>query len=279
MKLVGKELFRPSEDPSSWSLKQHEDDLKAFLDKYHKQNEDLQFKEESVCGEDSREEIRDVHINSDILYRAICHLAVTFSGGLGASTGFFISPRKIVTAAHCIYDKKNGWGFAERAIVRPGLHRNKENLIIAPFKGEWASGFYVPEEWKENGDLEYDYGLITLATDELYRRANRPYHNLFYIPDVSIPNYNFYCLGYPDLAPFPNQSLYMSGTEKIVDISDKILSSNVDTSPGNSGGPLLFNGTNAVGICSHQYNSCELPNGFTRISAEVKEILENHPEE
>lgn len=275
--LEGKKNIINERSPLLWSLEEHANELSVFVEKYQNQQEEIGINLESVCGEDSRSEINHVSINSSNHHRATCHLAITFKGGLKAATGFFIGPRKVVTAAHCIYDIEYNWGYADKIIVRPGLHRNSEELIIAPFRGDFSEGVIVPKQWKESGNWEYDFGLITLASDELYNRAGRPNLVLWDATDENCRDISCDCWGYPDIAPFPNQRLYSNNEEKIAEVNEHILYSEIDISSGNSGGALVTRGEFAVGICSHQYNGCITPNGFTRVTTYVKKAIEDYP--
>lgn len=277
-KFLKKTLIR-KESPLTWSTEQHVNDLKKFIEMYHKQQKDLGVNIwSSVCGEDTRSEIREVNENSSNILRATCHLAITYEGGLGVCTGFFVGPRKIVTAAHCLYDR-DSLGYAVKLIARPGLHRDWGGDIVPPFLGDFAEKIDVPEEWIENGNHEFDYGLITLASDELFNRANQPFFTLHDADDGFLEKYSdFTCYGYPNLCPFPNQCFYRNdGLEPIAIVTRRILYSKVDISYGNSGGPLSWGGDMAVGICSHHYTDCGIPNGFTRITTDVKREIEEYP--
>ena len=276
-KLQEKTLIR-KENPLTWSVEQHVNDLNKFIEMYRKQQKDLGGITWSVCGEDTRSEIRKVNENSSNILRATCHLAITYEKGLGACTGFFVGPRKIVTAAHCLYERYNGFGHAVKVIARPGLHRDCSGDIVPPFLGDFGDKVIVPDDWIENGNYESDYGLITLASDELFNKANEPFFTLLDADDDFLEKYSsFNCYGYPDLAPFPNQCFYRDEGEPITIVTRHILYSKIDTSQGNSGGPLSFGGDMAVGICSHHSPDCSPPNGFTRITTSVKREIEDYP--
>lgn len=279
IELVGKELEPNKQDISSWSGENHTEDLRSFISQYMiQQSKQINNPQtEAICGEDNREEIKEVNIDSHVHYRATCHLAVTYEDGkLGASSGFFIAPRKVVTAGHCIY--KSAHGYARKVIIRPGLHRRPNGEIHVPFLGDVAGDVRVPKAWEEREDYNFDWGLITLATEDLYNRAGRPAFTLWAPTDEVIRNNTFISYGYPDRCS-PNMCLYYSrAPESIAEITRYILYSRHDVTKGNSGGPLVLNGDIRVAsICSHEFDqTCSEPNGFTRVTAHVKRTIEEY---
>lgn len=292
IKLAGITLDIPKEDLGSWSTDRHEEDLHRFISEYLEQQrkkpqkyyrpDEPRINITSVCGSEDRIETRNITTQSSIPERATCHLAVTLdNGNLTACTGFFVAPRKVVTAGHCLYDKENEvW--ANRIIVRPGLHRNQQDQIVAPFQGEWAGDLRVPQQWTDGlgpnqPNFNFDWGLISLASEDLYNRAGRPEFQLWAPSDDEIGQNLFACWGYPNLAPFPNERQFFSPFESMSPLRQYIIYGIQDTTPGNSGGPLVLNwDTKTPGIVSHQYENCTHPNGFTRITADVKRTIDEY---
>jgi len=73
---------------------------------------------ESVCGRDDRVRISPA---TAIPWRWICQLIITMPNGAGfRGTGWFIGPKCVMTAGHCVYSKTNG-GWARRIEVIPGM--------------------------------------------------------------------------------------------------------------------------------------------------------------
>ena len=114
---------------------------------------------ETVIGTDDRVRISPA---SSYPWRVNCALRITAKdGSLWIGTAFFISPRVLATAGHCVFingknQARNGW---VRSIdVMPG--RDDDNL---PFGMETSTRSCSVRGWAEYGDDEWDYGAIILA--------------------------------------------------------------------------------------------------------------------
>lgn len=274
--LVVKKLSVPNINISAWDAEKHKEDLFSFLNKLQKQNMHL----ESICGSDDRKENHHIDINSDITLRATCHLAITFDdGNIGQATGFFVGPKKVVTAAHCILRDKDGVG-ANKIIVRPGIYRNEQFQVVVPFLGQEVVDMRYPSEWESNKDFNYDYGLLTLENEDLFKRAGGPALELWAATDEELENKKYFNIGYSKIEGTPDNPVLMygqhqSGKEDIKFIQERMLLTENDVLPGDSGGPLILEGTiKVVGICSNGGADCSSHNGFTRITDEVKSNIE-----
>ncbi|MHA4151332.1 trypsin-like serine peptidase [Bacillus cereus] len=283
--LIGMRLTRPTENPLSWSNEEHAKEFNSFFSKYQEQqrnNKDYKPHELlSVCGEDTRHENKEINIDSDVRTRATCSLAITFcDNSLGLGSGFFIGPRKVVTAAHALY-KRDGGVWAKDIIVRPGLYRGNDGVLHDPFKGDWAADMRVPEQWQSDNQQEaenYDWGLISLETADLYNRAGQPTLELWAADKSDIDGKLYSAWGYPSMDSgilTPNIGQFYSDSEEFMLIGDYILHGKQDTSAGTSGGPLILNEDIKVpGIVVRGHVNCALPNEFTRVTLEVKETIE-----
>ncbi|MFJ7890396.1 trypsin-like serine peptidase [Lysinibacillus xylanilyticus] len=269
--MVVKKFSGPSIDISSWGAEKHKEDLLDFLKKLQKQNMHLM----SICGSDDRTENHHIDINSDITLRATCHLAITYDNGeTGQGTGFFVGPKKVVTAAHCIL-REDGVG-ASNIIVRPGIHRNEQFQVVVPFLGQEAVDMRYPAEWESKKDYDYDYGLLTLENEDLFNRAGGPALELWAASEEELKNKKFFNMGYSKIDGTPDNPILMhgqhqSGNEEIKFIQERRLLTENDVLSGDSGGPLILEETiKVVGICSNGGEDCSSSNGFTRIIDEVK---------
>lgn len=278
-----KQLTKANKHPLKWSTEQHDADFCDFLSKYVEQlkkeeNNDKPGLRTTICGEEDWVETQNIDINSPVLNRATCSLAITrCDGSRSLCSGFFIGPRKVVTAAHCLFHEV----WADRILVRPGLYRDDSGTLYYPFQGDYAVQALVPKKWcdREPHNFDYDWGLITLESEELYNRAGNPSFELWAPSndDLTATRLHFAAVGYPvfEIGDPPNIGQFRSTYEGMVGLEEFILTGRQDFISGNSGGPLVEeNGERVIGITSHQYPECSRPNGFTRITEEVIRNIE-----
>lgn len=110
----------------------------------------------AAVGPDNRVQIGNT---TQYPWRAQCSLLITAAdNSVWHGTGWFISPRTVITAGHCVYirgsvPQRNGWVKSVR--VMPG--RNGAQL---PFGAADATIFRSVGGWVNGGDINYDYGAI-----------------------------------------------------------------------------------------------------------------------
>jgi len=116
---------------------------------------------ESVLGTDERVRIENTQ---QYPWRANASLLITAAdNSQWIGTGWFISPRTLVTAGHCIFIKgsnvtgRDGW--VKKIQVMPGRNGNQ-----TPFGGIFSSEFWSVKGWGERGLETYDYGAIILPS-------------------------------------------------------------------------------------------------------------------
>ena len=138
----------------------------------------------AIIGADDRQRVRD---SDKAPYRWICALDLQFpfqgSAQLNKGTGFLISPRHVLTAAHNVMPAR---GIEALSItVIPGLDRSKllqqapvGSQQISPGQAPVGSltpaGWWVPPEYKTNRQPVWDFALLTLPRDF------PPYHGMPY---------------------------------------------------------------------------------------------------
>ena len=116
---------------------------------------------ETVHGPDNRIRVMQT---DQYPYRVNASLLITArDGSQWIGTGWFISPRTLITAGHCVYIKNSGIpnrdGWVRTIQVMPG--RNESTL---PFGSATSSHFWTVKGWADSGDENYDYGAIIIPT-------------------------------------------------------------------------------------------------------------------
>jgi len=111
---------------------------------------------EVIIGIDQRLPITNT---TDIPWRRYCALRITFpSGSTYRGTGFFIGPRAVATAGHCVYLQAQG-GWARKIEVIPGCNGTQR-----PFGQAESTVFRSVAGWVSSKLPECDYGCIFLPS-------------------------------------------------------------------------------------------------------------------
>ena len=117
------------------------------------------FAPESVHGVDDRRQITTTNTYPWRVHASLLITAADASRWIG--TGWFISPRVLITAGHVVCIKgsgvpgRDGWVSSMR--VMPG-----RNGATTPFGEVTSTSFHSVRGWVEHGNAEYDYGAIVL---------------------------------------------------------------------------------------------------------------------
>lgn len=142
----GRRIRIVPEESSAFSVNRNIDD--AAVASFGNQTLEL------IIENDDRKKVSDV---TESPWKKIAALIITSQNGSKyAGTGWFISPRVLVTAGHCIFLHDAG-GFAKEIEVIPAWNGNQK-----PFGSSSASNFYSSNGWVNDRNSDYDYGLIVL---------------------------------------------------------------------------------------------------------------------
>lgn len=97
-------------------------------------------------------------------YRYIAKLIIRFGSREFGGSGFFVHPRIVMTAAHCLYDIARKTPDAIN--VLPGLKGSEQ-----AFGSQVSSRFIVDPRYKKNPRAELDAGFIILPDDSLFKKT------------------------------------------------------------------------------------------------------------
>jgi V8-like Glu-specific endopeptidase len=204
----------------------------------------------------------------------ICALEIDAPWGTFVGTGWFAGPRTLITAGHCVFDRKQMGGWAREIRVTPGRNRDAR-----PFESKVATRFSSIDPWIERQDPDFDIAAIHLDEPffdglEVFRVGS--------LADAELQDYLVNVSGFP-AEPGGGTELYWA-KNRVKTVTPRRLFYDVDTSGGQSGGPVyIFPDENShpivVGI--HAYGEGGTPasiglrvNSAPRIIPEVVERIE-----
>lgn len=190
---------------------------------------------ESICLSDDRTKLL---VTTVMPYKAICKLFMkTKSGKNFIGTGWLTHSNKLYTAGHCVYDHDEG-GWMDSIIVIPAMSGSNE-----PYGRYVSTDLIAAEPWISNKSKRYDMGAIKLNSNVS--------HNDYIKPILADTDMATVC-GYPADRDTGNYQYKMRDTLRKKD--DRFFYF-IDTFGGQSGGPILKDNANSVGI--HNYGGCE----------------------
>ena len=215
---------------------------------------------ETVHGVDNRIKIANPSVYP---WRAMASLLITAAdNSQWVGTAWFISPRTLITAGHCVFIKGSGVpgrdGWVRRIQVMPG--RNGASL---PYGSVTSSAFRSVTGWTVNGNPEFDYGAIILPTP-LGSTTGWLGYGSYSDADLLASVGNI--AGYP--GDKPSGTMWYDA-RRIAAVSARKVHYDIDTAGGQSGAAVYrIIGSNRFAFGIHAYGGATTNSG-TRINNDV----------
>lgn len=207
-------------------------------------------------------------------YSAIAALEITAADGARyVGTAWFVSPRTLITAGHCVFVHSPGaaaHGWVRSIRVIPG--KNGPGTQGEPFGSVVATRFRSVAGWVKNGDPGSDYAAILLPDDSPVTGETVGMFGIGAFSDAKLRPLNLNVAGYPgDKTGNERQTLWFD-VKNPARLSPRQVFYDVDTYGGQSGAPVyVADGDKRIAVAIHAYGTSATvtSNSGTRINADV----------
>ena len=185
------------------------------------------YRTESILGEDDRQRVRET---TGVPWRRICALRIRSSAGDAVGTAWFVGPRTLITAGHCVFHRDmNGW--AREIVVTPGL----DGTEPPEFGVHTVQRFSTLRRWVDHHDPDFDIGAIHLD-EPLGDRVG--WFGAASLPDHELRNHLINVSGYPWDEGRGTHLLHHQN--RVLDLDQRRIHYDVDTNGGQSGSPAYI---------------------------------------
>jgi glutamyl endopeptidase len=219
---------------------------------------------EASIGTDDRVQI---HNTSAYPWRVHASLLITAADGSSwVGTAWFIGPRTLATAGHCVFIKNSGVpgrdGWVRSIRVMPGRHGS-----TLPYGSVTSTTFRSVTGWTNRGDHNYDYGAILLPSN---LGSTVGWLGFGVYSDSQLRGSTVNISGYPSDKPAGTQWYHAN---RVTSVNATKVYYVVDTMGGQSGSAVyqLRNG-NRYAVAVHAYGGATANSG-TRINRDVFDNL------
>jgi V8-like Glu-specific endopeptidase len=215
---------------------------------------------EAIIGNDDRVRVADNLMRANP-WRQICALRIrSKTGKMYVGTGWFIAPRVLATAGHCVFLQNEG-GWAKSIDVIPA-----KAGVMEVFGKSTSGRFRAVDGWVKDQSRDFDYGVIVLDGAELGTRLGNFSVRTF--NDASLKGAEAKISGYP--ADRDRAEYQYFHERPLQSTTNTRLNYDIDTFGGQSGSPIWIDtyehGLVAVGV--HTTGGLSSNSG-TRINLDV----------
>lgn len=231
-----------------------------------KDEEELGPLPEAILGVDSRSRIQAPF---KYPYTAICSLKIAAKdGNKFIGTGFFVGPRVVVTAGHCVYMHDHG-GWAQNIEVIPALDGTSK-----PYGSAVSYCFHSLKGWTNKKDSGYDYGVIILPENAALGQKTGWFGYGYKTDDSYFKNRAITLSGYPG-DKGGSQQWGMSGAATGVTNGGRKFAYQIDTYGGQSGSPVWVYENNGYYVRGIHTTGSSNSNYATRINKNIFEKIKD----
>jgi glutamyl endopeptidase len=163
-------------------------------------------------------------------WRMVCALVIDGPWGAFLGTGWFVGPRTIITAGHCVYDAKQMGGWANKITISPGQDADER-----PYGSLESTQFSTVDLWLKNQDPDFDISAIHLA-EAVGDRVG--WFQVASLTDDQLKGYMVNVSGYPAQPGDGTQQWWAKN--RIREVTPRRIFYDVDTSGGQSGAPVYI---------------------------------------
>ncbi|WP_026926828.1 trypsin-like serine peptidase [Granulicoccus phenolivorans] len=222
---------------------------------------------ETVFLPDNRIQINNT---ADYPWRANASLLITANdNSKWLGTGWFIGPKTMVTAGHCVFIQAPGTtrhGWVKSIEVMPGRNGNTlpYGKVVVP-----RSNLRSVTGWTNSANQEYDYGAMILPTN---LGSTTGWYGFAAWSDATLNGRTLNISGYPGDKPSGTQWYHWSG---IAALGARKIYYTIDTAGGQSGSAVyVIDNGSRYGVAIHAYGG-STSNSGTRITSGVFTNLQN----
>jgi glutamyl endopeptidase len=222
---------------------------------------------ESIIDGDDRVRVLDTELAP---WRMICALRMFGVSGSGAmGTGWFVGPKTILTAGHCVFSNYFFGGWASKIEVSPG-----RNGAEFPFGTVESRRFTSTDRWVNSEEPDFDIGCIHLDKP---LDVGVGWFAVGALSPAELQDYLVNVSGYP--ADRGNGTEQYHHKNRVLRVTDRRVFYDVDTYGGQSGAPVWIHEKDdsppiAIGI--HAYGVDDSAGGLKANSAPriIPEVLD-----
>jgi V8-like Glu-specific endopeptidase len=183
---------------------------------------------EAIIGNDDRVRVSDDRMAMNP-WRQICSLRIrSATSRTYVGTAWFIHPRVLATAGHCVYLQDDG-GWAESISIAAARSGDRE-----PFGRVVSKRFLSVDGWVKERKRDFDYGVIILDDESVGQQVGN--FEVQSLTPGELRGLDAQISGYPaDRDSAKYQYFHM---RPLMDVTDQRLMYEIDTFGGQSGSPI-----------------------------------------